>query len=58
MAKPKNGVNKFDDRLAILWHEKSKKKYQDMCTAIGVDMSEHIREKLETEIALYEDAQR
>ena len=48
----------LDDRIVVKSSKTLKKRFVDMCDAIGENPSAHIRTTIETELELYEDAKR
>ena len=51
MAKDKE--DRLNERIVVLVPEATKEAYTAMCDAIGENMSEHIRQSWEAELALY-----
>lgn len=56
MAKPKNGIEARKYRLVVLMTEDEIASYDEMMTAIGENRSEHIRDKLNAEVAIWKAA--
>lgn len=58
MAKPKNGESAMKYRLVVLTTEEKAQNYDKMMTAIGENRSEHIRNLMDAEYELWENAQK
>lgn len=56
MAKPKNGESAMKYRLVVLTTEEKAKEYDEMMSAIGENRSEHIRNNMDAEVALWKAA--
>lgn len=56
MAKPKNGVQAMKYRMVVLMDENEVKEYDEMMDAIGENRSEHIRNIMKNEVAIWKDA--
>ncbi len=59
MGNIKVGVDKrLNDRLTVMENEGFISDYQNYCDEIGENRSQHIRNMLHSELALYEDAKK
>jgi len=56
MAKPKNGIRAMEYRLVILTDKDEIEEYDEMMAAIGENRSEHIRNNMKNEVAIWKNA--